>query len=306
MKQQHHVGSSVLFESTDKAIVVVDIARSLEESQVLPSQLPSQRRIYSVPPAATPFATPEPRPRAKHHGDNGPSDPAISTSPAAQLDLLMTHGRNKAEALHGSIKAMRDAFIASAPRLSFKLVLLDPPWPNRSVRRKTDKYATTYDLQEMRELLLQIPVAAHLAPDGLVAVWITNKPSIRDFLTSPTGLFAAWGLELVAEWIWLKVAASGEPLYQVDSQWRKPWEKLVIAKRIGSPKPVALGPKVVVAVPDVHSRKPNVRGLFQDTFGEDYLALEVFARNLTAGWWSWGDDVLHFQQSQHWAPEEET
>lgn len=312
--------SSILFESIDKAIVVVDIPTSLEESQVPPSHAP-HRRIISAEPPATPYQTPEPR-----HGD------PPSASPAAQLAELMTAATvssalevladvypgpfhrprvltpsipapslslpENAEHLEGSIQDLCGAFDASAPE--FHLVVLDPPWPNRSARRKTDKYSTVSSLVDMRRLLLQIPLPSHLATDGLVAAWITNKHSIRDFVTSPTGLFAAWGLEVAAEWTWLKVATSGEPLYDVESTWRKPWEKLIIAKRIGSKKPDALKNKVIVAVPDVHSRKPNLRPLFQDVFGEGFVGLEVFARNLTAGWWSWGDQALHFQQAQHW------
>ncbi|KAJ4270098.1 hypothetical protein NW762_001771 [Fusarium torreyae] len=325
-----HRPSSTLFESPDKSIVVIDIPTSLEESQVLPSQIP-RRRIVSTDLPASPYPTPEPR----HGGD----DHSAFATPAAQLAELMTSATvssalqdlassysytgpfhrdrhiqpqqpplvsvlppllpDKAEPLHGSIEALRDSFHMSAPK--FDLVVLDPPWPNRSARRKKDKYATVHNLDEMRNLLLQIPLASHLAPDGLVAVWITNKHSIQDFLTSPTGLFAAWGLEFVTEWTWLKVAASGEPLYDIESTWRKPWEKLIIAKRTGSKTPNSLKSKVIVAVPDVHSRKPNLRASFQDVLGKECLGLEIFARNLTAGWWSWGDEVMRFQQSEHWS-----
>ena len=249
--------SSILYQSQDKSIVVIDIPRSLEESQVLASKTP-KRRIFSVPPTQEPFATPEPR----HQDDHFIS----CQSPAIQLAQLMTAATvqsglqdintfypngpfhlprlmrpdrpplpgpplipDKAEALHGSIQEHSQTFDTSAPR--FDLLILDPPWPNRSARRKTsNKYATVSNLNEMRTLLLQIPVASHITSDGLVAIWITNKNSIQDFLTSPTGLFAAWGLEVVAEWIWLKVTASGEPIFDVESQWRKPWEKLIIAQ----------------------------------------------------------------------------
>lgn len=328
MEANDHRKSSVLFESPDKSLIVLDIPTSLEESQVLPSQVP-RRRIVSASPPATPY---EPR-----HG-GGDHSAFATASPGAQLAELMTAETvssalqdlastysysgpfhqdrlvqpqqapsvsalpplipDKAEFLDGSIEAMRDTFHMSAPK--FDLVVLDPPWPNRSARRKTDKYATVSNLKEMRNLLLHIPLASHLAPDGLVAVWVTNKHSIHDFLTSPTGLFATWGLEFVTEWTWLKVAASGEPLYDIESTWRKPWEKLIIAKRIGSQKPEALESKVIVAIPDVHSRKPNLRGLFQDVTGKDCLGLEIFARNLTAGWWAWGNQVLRFQQPEHW------
>jgi N6-adenosine-specific RNA methylase IME4 len=156
-------------------------------------------------------------------------------------------------------------------------------------------------------------VAAHLAADGLVAVWVTNAPRFTDLLLRPStssssrregggssggggdGVFAEWGVELVGEWTWVKVTTGGEPVVAIHSAWRKPWERLLIARNkvsgrggVGGPgKAGAVRGKVIVSVPDVHSRKPNLRGLFEGEEGllpEGYEALEVFARNLTAGW----------------------
>lgn len=205
-----------------------------------------------------------------------------------------------AEYLHGSIRDLRQTFVDRAPQ--FRLMVLDPPWPNRSARRKkSGSYNTASNLSEIQELLSSIPVASHLASDGLVAVWITNKSSVLDLVTSSKGLFASWGLELVTQWTWLKITSSGEPLFDIESTWRKPWETLLIAKRVGAKTPETLKPRVILAVPDVHSRKPNLRRLFEEYLGQDYTALEVFARNLTSGWWSWGDQVLQFQAPEHWA-----
>lgn len=205
-----------------------------------------------------------------------------------------------AEYLHGSIRDLRQTFVDRAPQ--FRLMVLDPPWPNRSARRKkSGSYNTASNLSEIQELLSSIPIASHLASDGLVAVWITNKSSVLDLVTSSKGLFASWGLELVTQWTWLKITSSGEPLFDIESTWRKPWETLLIAKRVGAKTPETLKPRVILAVPDVHSRKPNLRRLFEEYLGQDYTALEVFARNLTSGWWSWGDQVLQFQAPEHWA-----
>ncbi|KOS22718.1 Uncharacterized protein ESCO_003880 [Escovopsis weberi] len=334
--------SSVLSQSHDASVLLLDIPASLEEAQVLPGH-PPPWRLLSAPPPTEPFALPEPRHASsahdylaasrspashvaelmasaaargaldhlsRHHagpyclerrlaapGESGPGRPGPGPEPEDTIPLPPG-----AEALQGSIQETRQAFLDRAPH--FRLILLDPPWPNRSVRRKTDAYTTAANMAEMRSLLSSIPVPLHLADDGLVAVWITNKPAVLDLLTAPTGLFASWGLELVAEWTWLKITASGEPLFDLDSAWRKPWERLLIARRAGAKTPPALGDKVVVAVPDAHSRKPCLRGQFQAILGEGFPALEVFARSLTAGWWSWGNEVLHFQNSRHWVPAE--
>ncbi|KAM3445341.1 hypothetical protein NHJ13734_000468 [Beauveria thailandica] len=327
--------SSILYRSPDGATVVLDIPRSLEESQVrLGEKHDARCRIYSSAAPATPFATPEPVRGV---------DPDATASPAAQIDALMTAEslRSTLDALsrdytgeyclprltapesfspsssssssssqaadsepyippdahhfHGSIHHMKPSFTQLAPK--FRLIIMDPPWPNRSVRRTTARYKTARSLSEVQSLLRAVPVPAHLADDGLVAIWITNKPRIADLLR---GVLAGWGLHVAAEWTWLKVAADGQPLCPLDSVWRKPWERLLVAKRVGRTAPDGLAPRTIVAVPDVHSRKPSLRGLFGDLLGPDYIGLEVFARGLTAGWWSWGDEVLKFQQPQYW------
>ncbi|KAI1485771.1 MT-A70-domain-containing protein [Biscogniauxia mediterranea] len=205
----------------------------------------------------------------------------------------------QAHYLLGTIDAQRDSFLKRAPE--FDLIVLDPPWPSRSVRRKTDGYSTVYGMEEARDLLAHIPISAHLKPNGLVAIWVTNKATVTDLLTSPSdGMFSQWGLEPIGEWVWLKITSSGDPVVDVESQWRKPWERLLIAKKKGADVKLPATSKVMLGVPDIHSRKPNLRSLFRGVLPNDYLGLEVFARNLTAGWWGWGNEVLYFQQRHHW------
>jgi N6-adenosine-specific RNA methylase IME4 len=212
--------------------------------------------------------------------------------------LTRVHLPSGAHYLNGTVQSQRAAFIAN--RLSFDLIVLDPPWPNRSARRKKGNYRVADDLAGIRDMLSSIPVQGHLSAGGLVAVWVTNAPRFTELLTDPhNGIFAHWGVELEDEWTWLKVTTRGEPVVDVISVWRKPWERLVIARKAGTTRRTG-GPRVIVAVPDVHSRKPNLRGLFEDVLGPGYAGLEVFARNLTAGWWSWGNEVLQFQHHKHW------
>ena len=452
--------SSILFESTDKSVVVVDIPRSIEEAQELPGRLGGsrsrRRRLILAAPVEKPWATPEPRretagagvgvsaaaaiaelmtletvrsaldrarseyggpwclPRVlrqqgadadaeadvvvgdaddhagrkgdganarkrkqalEESGNSAPGDTFSSLTPPTAAENVGTgtsaHSQSpqssphffipeKSHPLHGTIAAQRATFLRDAP--PFELVVLDPPWPSRSARRKRGPggYGTARDMDGVRDLLRGIPVGARLAPSGLVAVWVTNKAAVADLLLGSSavsssngrdgegrrreeGLFAEWGLEPVAEWIWLKITATGEPVVGLEAQWRKPWERLLIARKkeqkeettsvapavapaaataATEPNPAQraqprVQTKVLLAVPDVHSRKPNLRRLFADVLRggqadgggegrsegeqrESYAGLEVFSRNLTAGWWSWGDEVLCFQHRRHW------
>lgn len=319
---------AVLFEARDKSVVLVDIPRSLEEAQVRSGAVPT-RRIVSAEALTEPYKVPEPR-----YGDAG------SRSQAAQVADLMTEAAmsRALEILEDHYEgpfclprysatlpktgvaddeshlipsgacyiqsSVQDAKLELAQRApTFDLIVLDPPWPNRSARRRVhpENYSTVRNLAQVRDLLLQVPVRTHLAADGLVAVWVTNKESLIDLMTSGDGIFASWGVHLVGEWTWLKITACGEPILPLESSWRKPWEKLLIARRIGQNQPEELpSARAIIAVPDTHSRKPNLRKLFEPFLARDYVGLEVFARNLTSGWWSLGDQVLQFQGNKHW------
>ncbi|KAF9887038.1 hypothetical protein FE257_010654 [Aspergillus nanangensis] len=216
-----------------------------------------------------------------------------------------------------------------AQERKFNIVLLDPPWHNRSVRRshhyKIQSYRRgdilTQRIREILRLHLYDPPTECTAGEitsvsptqrSVAAIWITNSTKAR--ATAYNALHGA-GLRVREEWIWVKMTVNGEPITPLDGLWRKPYEILVIGERAGSPdqkEPVVR--RLIAAVPDVHSRKPNLRELFERVFfassapmhgctdGTElrYSALEVFARNLTAGWWACGDEALKFNEQGWW------
>lgn len=144
----------------------------------------------------------------------------------------------------------------------------------------------------------------HIVSGGIVACWITNSATAR---AAAMQAFEAWDVEVVEEWCWLKVTRDGRPVTDIRGVWRKPYEGLLIGRKQMSSEDGGrreeLKRRVIVAVPDVHSRKPCVKQLVEEAFGLQegrYRALEVFARNLTAGWWAWGDECLRFQWERWW------
>ncbi len=85
----------------------------------------------------------------------------------------------------------------------YSLILMDPPWPNLSVKRSKE-YSFMSDMYD----LFKIPLKRLVSPGTLVAVWITNHPKVYDFVKRR--LFPDWGLELEGEWTWIKVTRKGE------------------------------------------------------------------------------------------------
>ena len=297
------------------------------QPKLQPPTGPSPRASSPPCPAPTPTPLSALAPETTEKGSRPPRAPGAGpqlSGEVEQPDMASSFSGEplspylippKSHFLPGTISSLRATFLSKAPQ--FNLILLDPPWPNRSAKRKRKRgsrgdpsaaYNTATDLTSIRSLLNQIPVAAHLAPGGYVAVWVTNSARFTDLLLTASGgnssVFDEWGVELVGEWTWLKITARGEPIVGLESVWRRPWERLLIARKKGFYGHAMKGPvkdKVILAVPDAHSRKPNLRALFEEELlPERYEALEVFARSMTAGWWAWGDEVLLFQRRECW------
>ncbi|PNS18329.1 hypothetical protein CAC42_6146 [Sphaceloma murrayae] len=192
---------------------------------------------------------------------------------------------------------------------------MDPPWPNKSVARGKKSGGGHYDVADsmwhLRQLLFDVDVAPMLAERGVVAVWITNRPSVRELvLSEEDGLFSSWGVKLVEEWIWVKVTERGEPVLPVEGIWRKPYEVLLIGRKsiAGTEGNEAQGEvrdvkrRVIFAVPDIHSRKPCLKQELQRVFAlpDTHRGLEIFARYIVSGWTSWGNEVLKFNDVDCW------
>lgn len=186
-----------------------------------------------------------------------------------------------------------------------------------------------YETQDIYDLF-KIPMKQLIAPGGLLAVWVTNKPKFRKFVMNK--LFPTWNIKLVGVWYWLKVTTKGEPVVPLDSPHRKPYEQLVLG--IVMPQQQQQGQEESLStregrIPDTHaiisipsrrhSRKPPLQGmcillvkrcesLKLIVASKDVMAkylpknpkcLELFARCLTPHWTSWGNECLKFQHDQY-------
>ncbi|KHJ31427.1 putative mt-a70 family [Erysiphe necator] len=183
----------------------------------------------------------------------------------------------------------------------FSIITADPPWPNRSAKRNGD-YLISNKYSEIENLLLSIPIRHHLTDNGIVAIWVTNKLKFQSLVLK---IFKQWNINVIEEWIWLKTTVLGEPIFPITSLWRKPYELLLVGRKVAKAESIDINLKkrVLVGVPDLHSRKPNLKELLEKVFGfehNNYMGLEIFARNLTTGWWSWGCEALMFQEERFW------
>ncbi|KAL5987108.1 hypothetical protein ACLOJK_041104 [Asimina triloba] len=157
---------------------------------------------------------------------------------------------------------------------------------------------------------LSLPVKQLTHTGGaLVALWVTNREKLRAFAEKE--LFPAWGIMNVTQLYWLKVKADGSLIGELDLFHHRPYECVLLGyshgKAICCPyfsdleadseqqrthKPLH-GNQVLISIPGDHSRKPPL--------GRPMPArcIELFARELTAGWTSWGNETLRLQDSRY-------
>ena len=150
------------------------------------------------------------------------------------------------------------------------------------------------------------PCGVDILPLTAIQQWITNKIAVRE---QALDLLTNWNTVLVEEWTWLKTTNDGEPVVALDGVWRKPFETVLIGQRPLSQKQSTrtnhgcLKRRVMAAVPDLHSRKPNLKDHIEKLLMnpiKEYRSLEIFARNLGKGVFAWGDEALKFNDEQAW------
>lgn len=183
---------------------------------------------------------------------------------------------------------------------TFDFIVIDPPWPNRSAKRSR-AYITADDQAEKPFETITPHITKLIAEAGIIAIWITNKSAVKAVVLAT---MQREKFTLFEEWIWAKTTASGEPVTALTGIWRRPYEIcLLFRSRIQDREP-SVPPKrrIVVAVADVHSRKPSLRELLQNIFhsSEGTRGLEMFGRSLTSGWWTWGNEAIMFANERDW------
>ncbi|CAN6448024.1 unnamed protein product [Victoria cruziana] len=196
------------------------------------------------------------------------------------------------ELIHNLIPASHDQ--------GFNLILIDPPWENKSVQRKL-VYPTLPN-----RYFLSIPIKQLVHSEGaLVALWVTNREKLRMFVEEE--LFPVWGVTHVASVYWLKVREDGNLISELDLFHHKPYECLLLGychakgsvdEGVFKSLPDS---QVIISIPGAHSRKPPIGKLLLNYAPGPRPAkcLELFARELKAGWTSWGNEPLHFQDSRY-------
>ncbi|XVE94760.1 hypothetical protein REPUB_Repub02eG0036800 [Reevesia pubescens] len=167
----------------------------------------------------------------------------------------------------------------------FNLIVIDPPWENRSARQKS-VYPT---LPNRYFLSLPIKQLAHTG-GALVALWVTNREKLRNFVEKE--LFPAWGVRYLSTVYWLKVKGDGSLISDLDLFHHRPYECLLLGYYHGQVMDSKYlsefgGVKdklIVISIPGSYSRKPPIEELLLEHVPgvKPTRCIELFAREMIA------------------------
>ncbi|KAK7383061.1 hypothetical protein VNO78_28727 [Psophocarpus tetragonolobus] len=184
----------------------------------------------------------------------------------------------------------------------FNLIMVDPPWENASAHQKS-RYATLPN-----RYFLSLPIKQLTHTEGaLVGLWVTNREKLRGFVERE--LFPAWGVSYAAIFYWLKVKENGSLICDLDLFHHRPYECLILGYSPGkvnntdnqSELKRVKNDRVIMSIPGDYSRKLPIADLLLEYVPglKPPRCIELFAREIMAGWVAWGNEPLYFQDSKY-------
>ena len=171
----------------------------------------------------------------------------------------------------------------------YGVIYADPPWFYRVWSAKGGHKSASVHYPVMKvDDIKRLPVVDLAAPDCALFLWVT-MPNLLEGIE----VMSAWGFKYkTCAFTWIKTYESGKPCFGLG-YWTRANAELCLLGTRGKPKRVGKGVRqVVMERRREHSRKPDcVRDRIVELMGWHIPRIELFARQESPGWTSWGDEL---------------
>ena len=97
---------------------------------------------------------------------------------------------------------------------------MDPPWPNKSVKRL--RSYNTFQIDE----LFDLPIESLCHTNTFVIIWLTNNSTVHSSIEK---VLESWDLKLYRICHWLKITKNYQPITPFESTHKVPYESFLIA-----------------------------------------------------------------------------
>ncbi len=171
----------------------------------------------------------------------------------------------------------------------YGIIYADPPWHYRVYSKKgagrsAESHYPTMTIEEIQAL----PVSELADKDCALFMWITF-PLLKESLS----VLSAWGFKFkTIAFVWIKQNRKSDSLFWGMGYWTRANAEFCVLATKGKPKRMAKNVhQVIVSHIEEHSKKPDeARRRIVRLMG-DLPRIELFARQKSAGWDVWGNEV---------------
>ena len=172
----------------------------------------------------------------------------------------------------------------------YQVIYADPPWTfktwsKKGADRSAENHYPTMNISD----ICALPVADIACKDAVLFLWVTF-PNLHEGLE----VIKAWGFEYkTVAFTWVKRNKVSPSWFVGLGHWTRANAEICLLATRGKPKRVSKGVRQIVDAPiERHSKKPDeVRNRIVDLIG-DVPRIELFARQHTAGWDVFGNEVI--------------
>lgn len=168
----------------------------------------------------------------------------------------------------------------------YGIIYADPPWKYAQKRLSgaAEHHYPTMSIEE----LCALPVSDLAAEDSALFLWATF-PQLPEALR----LVKAWGFTYkTAAFVWLKLNKKSYTWFYGLGFWTRGNAEICLLATRGHPKRKSAGIHQFIISPiEQHSKKPEITREKIVALMGDIPRIELFARQETAGWDTWGNET---------------
>lgn len=171
----------------------------------------------------------------------------------------------------------------------YGIIYADPPWHYRVYSKKgAGRSAESHYPTMTIEKIQALPVSELADKDCALFMWITF-PLLKESLS----VLSSWGFKFkTIAFVWIKQNRKSDSLFWGMGYWTRTNAEFCVLATKGKPKRMAKNVhQVIVSHIEEHSKKPDeARRRIVRLMG-DLPRIELFARQKSAGWDVWGNEV---------------
>lgn len=174
------------------------------------------------------------------------------------------------------------------PNKKYNIIYADPPWSYKDKALSGNRGAGCKYQTQSKDWIDNLPVKEIAADDCVLFLWVT-MPKLNECWD----LITKWGFEYkTVAFTWVKKNKKSNSLFWGMGRWTRANAELCLLATKGKPKRINAGVhSVIESKIEVHSKKPDETKTRIVKLLGDLQRIELFARQKTVGWDTWGDEV---------------